>query len=236
MEEKNYIIYKINVNDCDFYYVGSTKNLNRRIFEHKKGFENNTNVDNNKPFYKKVRELNKKFEDFKFNILAYTDKENRFKIETSFINTEDINCLNDRVAFTGLNEKEYKKYHYETYKNKYIENSKKHYEKNKEEITSYKKQYYLKNIDKEKEKRKEYYDKNKDKVLNYQKEYKKNNLDKIKKRTEKTYVCECGKELTVYKKNRHETSKYHKDYITNNTTNNYNNCNITINNTTQPNK
>jgi hypothetical protein len=50
-----------------------------------------------------------------------------------------------------------------------------------------------------KEKKKNYYEKNKEKQLVKQSEL---------------YVCECGKELTIGKKARHEKTKIHQDYLT----------------------
>ena len=65
---------------------------------------------------------------------------------------------------------------------------------------------------------KEWIEDNKEKVLEYYKNYREENKDKIKEQYKKSssilYVCECGKELTIGKKARHERTKTHQDYLT----------------------
>ena len=58
-----------------------------------------------------------------------------------------------------------------------------------------------------------YYENNKENLKLIKKEYYENNKEKLKKKNSKRYVCECGDELTINHKLRHEKTKKHNIYI-----------------------
>lgn len=74
-----------------------------------------------------------------------------------------------------------------------------------------KKEYYNDNKDKIKILNREYKNNNKDKIAERNKIYRQKNMDKKKEK----YTCECGSELTLCKKSRHEKSIKHMNYINN---------------------
>jgi len=67
------------------------------------------------------------------------------------------------------------------------------------------KEYYENN----KEYVKEYYENNKEKINEYHKEYHENNKDKIKERKMQKITCECGRNITLAHKARHEKTQFH---------------------------
>ncbi len=75
-----YIIYKLNLKD-DFY-IGSTKNLNKRIYDHKD--RSKQEKYKNYPLYKKMNEC-----DFTYEILKTIDCDRKDALmhENNFINT-----------------------------------------------------------------------------------------------------------------------------------------------------
>lgn len=55
--------------------------------------------------------------------------------------------------------------------------------------------------------------KNNDAIKEYNKKYRMENKDAIKLYSGKVFKCNCGKELTVAKKSRHEKTLFHLNYI-----------------------
>jgi len=61
---------------------------------------------------------------------------------------------------------------------------------------------------------KEWYEDNKESHKLWKKNYYEENKEKQLTKAAELYVCECGKELTIGKKARHERTKIHQDYLT----------------------
>jgi hypothetical protein len=119
---------------------------------------------------------------------------------------------------------EYRKENAEILNQKQKEYAKNHIE----QIKNNRKQYYEKNKEIELEKQKEYNKKNKDKINQYKNEWarkkrKENAEEKIKQRELKKQAriehdntiiqCECGGSYQNYRKQRHEESKKHQNFI-----------------------
>ena len=133
------IIYKLycknnEIKDC---YIGSTRNIKKRIKEHKSCCNNENSEKYNQYKYVYIRE-NGGFNNWDFKILCKCPKEDRYKMERWYIE----NCKESNL-------------------NKYIptRTHKEYYQKNKEKI----KEYYEKNKEYKKEYDKEYREKNKEK-------------------------------------------------------------------------
>lgn len=117
----------------------------------------------------------------------------------------------------------------------YIKQWKKEYHiKNKDELNKKGKLYRENNEDKIKMISKDYYQKNKDAIIErskknaeknvkhrkqYAKEYAQKNKEKIQDRNSIKILCECGKLITKNKKNRHDQTIAHIQYINNITIN-----------------
>jgi len=181
-------IYKLKINGKS--YVGSTKNIKKRIVYHKGFLYNKTCRQYNFKLYKYIRE-NGGWENVIFHILQECNEDVRYIVEDFYI--KHYNCeLNSVGAILDLEkQKEYKK----KYNMKY---GKDYYQENKEELI---------------DNAKEYYKNNKQKVLQYQKEYAEKNEEKIKARRKIKFTCVCGSTLLKIDKRRHERTIKHQDYL-----------------------
>jgi hypothetical protein len=93
---------------------------------------------------------------------------------------------------------------------------KEYYADNLDKITTYKHDYYDKHKEKYLERRKQYYEENKEDLAKQMKTYQQTNIDKIRLRCSTIVVCECGSEITHYKKARHMKTIKHIEYINKN--------------------
>ena len=184
-------IYKIESNQCEQVYVGSTvQPLSKRMTSHRDDYKCYLN--------------GKRSRITSFDILKYDDakiyliedypcerKEQLHSREGYWI--KELDCVNKRIA--GRSKKEWR-------------------EENKDKIREKKKQYREENKDKIREKKKQWREENKDKIRDKDKQYREENKDKIKNNLGKIMTCEvCGKELTKGSKARHERSKFHLNFV-----------------------
>ncbi len=153
------------------------------------------------------------------NVTA-TCKEELTKAEG--IHIRRLPCVNKNIP--GRTKHEYSKLYEEENKDKRRERKKLYEEKNKDKIRERKKQYYIDNVEYKKEKYQENKDKiceqhkvyrevNKDIIAERRKEYYQANKQIILNKQKNIYVCQCGSELTISGKARHEKSKKHLEYI-----------------------
>ena len=190
------VIYKIycldeNIKDC---YIGSTNDLTKRKYAHKKSCNSINCVGHNSKVYKFIR-ANGGWENFDFMILEQFEnkmtKKDLEKIEGQYI--INLNSkLNERIP-TGLNLKEY---HNEYY------NKKKDYIKNR--VNEYRKQN-LENIKKTKQK---YYESNKIEIAEKSKKYREQNKVEINEKNKQKVKCEfCNSLVSKGNMLRHHKSK-----------------------------
>lgn len=188
-------IYKICCKDPEIKdeYIGSTTNFSRRKAEHKKTCIYEAGGSYNMNVYKCIRD-NGGFDNWdmveveKYNA---TDKNDLHKRERYYIETLKP-TLNKAIPTRTIKE------YYTENKETIIENIKKNYIENKEQINTYKK---------------EWYENNKEKIAKQKKEYHEKNKEKIAEKQAEKIVCECGIEITKYKKSRHEKSKRHVEFL-----------------------
>jgi hypothetical protein len=210
-------IYKIISPHTDKIYVGSTckKYLSQRLVKHKSDYKqwlkdnkNNlssfrllemgdveiillesVNCKTKDELHKKEREYIEKFKDIIINKNIPT----RTKREWYDINIEKIK----------EQDKQYQKEH----KKEISEKKKQYREKHKEELCKYSKEYR----ENHKEEIKEYFEKHKEEIKEKHKQYREKHKEKIKQK----YDCVCGKQSAIYRKTRHEKSKHHINFISN---------------------
>ncbi len=97
-----------------------------------------------------------------------------------------------------------------------LRTEKEYYEEHKQRKFALNKMRYQENAEvreKVKLSGKAYRDANKELIKERKRLYREKNKDKIKAKQSLTYVCECGKELTKAKKNRHEQTKRHQELM-----------------------
>jgi hypothetical protein len=181
-------IYKLNCNGKS--YVGSTKNIKKRIQYHKADCKHIGHKNYNFKVYKFIRE-NGGWENVDICILQVCNEDVRYIVEDFYI--KHYKCeLNDVSAIFDVEKrKEYKKKYGQTYFKPYYKN-------NKEKI--------LQNV-------KNYYNNNKEKVLKYQKEYGEKNKERLSEKKKEKYNCVCGSSLRKADKKRHERSNKHQTYL-----------------------
>ncbi len=162
-------IYAITCKDKSIqeFYIGSTDNLEQRIEEHKTRCKYKSQLHYNLKVYKFIRE-NGDFDNWDFKLLEKINTDDKIvlkKLEQTYLDKFDSNILlNDRRAF-GQDKERYKETKKEYSKTeKFKEQKKQYYQKNKEKISKKDKDYYLQNKDKIAKKRKEYLVINRDKI------------------------------------------------------------------------
>jgi hypothetical protein len=195
-----YFIYKLYNPDCDFIYVGSTRDFTARKNKHKSDCNNVNGEKYNYKVYKTIREHDG-FENWFMVVLEVMPDVTKLEAEMQ----EDtyrvqLNAtMNTYRATRGLmTEQEYNKQHYIENREHYLEYQKQHYIENRETILARVKQYKIDN---------------REAVLEGHKQYYKNNIERISaKQTQKT-DCECGGKYAHRHKSTHIKSKKHQSYL-----------------------
>ncbi len=188
-------------NDPSLIYVGSTiQPLSVRFGGHK--------IDSKREKYKstllytKIEDWNDWYIELYLNFPCNSVEELRKK-EGEVI--REIGTLNKIIA--GRTKKEYR----EDNKDRYKE----YREENKEKIQETIKKYREENKTKIQEKVKQYYENNKEKILLYAKQYYNDNLEGKKEYRKQSFTCACGGHFTISHKTRHEATKIHLNFISN---------------------
>jgi hypothetical protein len=84
---------------------------------------------------------------------------------------------------------------------------------NTEKMKDYRKAYHQNNTNNVKEKKKQYQQNNSNKIKEYNKQYRQDNDEHIKELRQLKFTCCCGAVCGIVKKNRHEQTKKHMDFI-----------------------
>ncbi len=168
-------VYKIYWNDCEDFYIGSTKlKLSRRMAEHR-GCCRRGNTK--QKIYNFMRE--KGVENFKYILIE------SYEVES---NDEKRKWEQYHISELKSNLNMWRAYNTEEdYKSQKKISDKKYYKKNEDKIKTYKKEYYKKNIDKEKLRSIEWYNNNKDKAKDIREKYYEENKERIKNKTKQWY-------------------------------------------------
>ena len=196
-------VYSIRSPSTEMFYIGSTiQPLSKRFHEHKKK-PNATNA-------KVILDFGDAYIELIHNYPCKT-KEELTKNEGEQIRLNKGKCVNTRIE--GRTNKEYRVDN----KQKLQEGSKKWREANQQHIKDNHKEYYENNKEKCKIQKKQYNIINKDNISLLKKQYYIDNKDALKLR-QKTdvFTCQCGSSLQSKQKPRHEKSKKHQEFITNN--------------------
>ena len=198
MEEQRYkyTIYKICCDDCDEIYVGSTRALARRKYEHKSRCNNINSNKHNLKIYQTIRD-NGGWNNWRMvpieELQNVSKREAEIKEENYRVNlTANLNSQKASIGDMTMTEyyKQYKKKYRETNKEQISEYQTEYRKNNKEQIAEYQKEY-----------NKEYRKNNKEEIADKKKLYRVKNSNKIK--------CECGTVVTKYKLNDHKKTPKH---------------------------
>ena len=210
MEEQRYkyTIYKICCDDCDEIYVGSTRALARRKYQHKHDCNNPNGKSYNYKIYQTIRD-NGGWTNWR--MCPIEEIQNVSKIEAE-IKEEEYRViltanLNSKKASRGeITITEYQKQYQEHNSERLKEKSKEYRVTNKEKIAKTKKEYREKNSERLKEYQKEYYDQNKEQS----KEYYDQNKEEIDVKKKQKIECDCGAIISNTHKSRHKKTIKHK--------------------------
>jgi hypothetical protein len=143
----DYFIYKLYNPDCDYVYVGSTRNMAVRKKCHKSDCNNVNSVKYNYKVYKTIRD-NDGFENWHIVVLEIMDNVTKMTAEMrEDAYRVDLNAtMNSKRASRGdISIEEYKKQHYQDNKEHYQEYKKHYIQENRETILEYNKQYRINN-------------------------------------------------------------------------------------------
>jgi len=217
-------IYKLKINGKS--YVGSTKNIRKRIIHHSSTYENTNSKSYNLNLYKFIRE-NGGWKNVEVNVLQECNEDVRYIVENFYI--KHFNCELNMVDAIR-DKKKYKEYVDNWYQeNKDRLKNVRHdwYINNKEKLKESRKKYREENRERQKkyreenkEKYKKYREENREKIAERYKKYSEKNREKIlerqkKNREEGKRVCDCGGTYNIRKssKTRHEKTKKHQNYL-----------------------
>lgn len=185
-------IYKLSNIIDDRFYIGSTKNMNKRLSTHKTNSIKVNDRAYNMPIYICMRELGRdNFHIHHLETIEYENKNDLLLKEREWIE-KLAPVLNQLLPIVSNEETK--------------ERVKKWHTENKERVKEYKKQHYLKNKAAIAEKSKKYYEANKEHLKEYSKKHAQEN-PKV------SISCECGGTYMTGKKNRHFKTKLHINWV-----------------------
>ena len=237
IDNPKYVIYKIYSEDCDYIYVGSTKNFTRRKQQHK--ISCNQNDKCNMKVYKTIneyggwnnwkmicieecdetiisrRQAEQKEEEWRVKLNAQLNSQRAYISEEQKIENKNITTKlwrENNEEYYKLQRKEYQVENNDKIKEKKIE----YYENNKEEIREKQGEYRNENRDKINEQKREHYHKNKEELLEKVKKYREENKDIISEKKKLKVKCNCGVIFRKEDKARHFRSVFHHNYISSN--------------------
>lgn len=215
----DYIIYKIYSDYCNDFYIGSTKNIIKRINAHKSSCYNTNNQKYNLKIYQIIRN-NGGWE--KWNVKVIDTIKNISKRQAQQKEEEWRQQLNPQLniikAYTTIEQKkefqkDYKKNYREENKEKVKEQKHNEYINNKEKYQESMKIYREENKEKIKEQKHDEYLRNRTKYLERAKKYKEENKELIKQKRCEKIQCSCGVTFSRNDKARHERSLTHQNYL-----------------------
>jgi len=215
-------IYKFNINGKS--YVGSTKNIRKRMLHHSCMVGNENNKYYNLKLYKFIRE-NGGWDNVDICILQECNEDVRYIVEDFYIKhykceLNMVDALRDKQKY-----KEYVDNWYQDNKDRLKKVRHEWYVKNKEKLRESRKKYREENRERQKkwyeenrEKQKKYREENRDKIAERSKKYREENKEKLRecrKKYRQVNNCDCGGTYLSNKssKTRHEKTKKHQTYL-----------------------
>ena len=191
-----YIIYKLCSDECDDFYIGSTRNIVQRRKTHKSSCNNENDGGYNTKKSKTIRD-NGGWESWRLVPVERLENVSRFEAECreEVVRFELNALMNTRKASCGGMSKseynaEYRQEHQDYYKEYGYEYRKEHQDYLKEKNAEYRKE------------NREYFD-------NYRKEHR----EEYNKKQNEKFECECGGRYTRCHKSQHSKSKLHLQYL-----------------------
>ena len=233
---KTAYIYMINnVGDPydDNCYIGSTWDLKKRMYKHESNCISKTKKNNLK-LYKYIRE-NGGWDNFEFTIIdekLVSSMKERLELEQEHMDIWSPS-LNDQKAIVMGDYEEYltsyKKQWYLKNREKELKKAKEAYAKNPEKKKKVAKEWREKNKERDRATRKAYRDSHKEEQKKLNKAWREKNKDKLKIQKAAKFqerkaagipviTCECGSTYQKGKKNRHEKTAKHKQWVDRNNT------------------
>ena len=201
---QNGIIYRIYDNTNGDVYYGSTANVLRvRMGRHKSVAKSGRKCKS------KSIILN---DDYVYNEVEKYPCNSKKELETrERYYIENFTCVNKVVP--TRTDKEWREDNKENIKEYHTKYNQDH----KEEIKEYNKKYREDNKEELKEYTKKYNQDNKEEIKEYNKKYSQDHKEEIKLKSKVPHNCLCGGKYTPPSKARHEKTKKHQKYITDNT-------------------
>jgi hypothetical protein len=225
-----YFIYKLCSDECDDFYVGSTRDITSRKNRHKTTCNRPNIRDYNSKKYRTIRDKGG-FENWRMVTIEVLNNVTKLQAEMrEEVHRVQLNAVlnSQRASCGGLTKQEYDKLYREENKEKIKENDKQYYEKNRDNRIEYQKQYREENIEKVKETQKQYQEKHKERIRGYQKQYQEENKEQLREQKKqyreehkeeisahkgKKVDCVCGARITNGHKTRHERTQKHQNYV-----------------------
>tara|TARA_B110000285_G_scaffold48000_1_gene54223 strand:- start:940 stop:1614 length:675 start_codon:yes stop_codon:yes gene_type:complete len=212
---QNGIIYRIYDNTNGDVYYGSTANILRvRMSKHKSDAKNEKKICKSKSIILNDDYFYNEVEKYPCNSKKELETRERYYIE-------NFTCVNKQVP--TRTPKEWREDHKEDikeYHSNYYNNNKQeiqeYYQDNKEQLLVYSKKYYEDHKKEIQEYYKKYHQDNKEEIKEYNKKYYDDNKEEIKLKSKVPHNCLCGGKYTFSSKARHNKSKKHQKYITDN--------------------
>ena len=194
-------IYTIRCHNYDKYYIGSTvETLSQRLATHKRDYKRYINNKRRYVSSFKLIEMGDYYIELLETYSCLTRDElhkREGQLQRQF-RSEIVN-----ICVAGRTPQEYR-----------VDNNtqlKQKYQDNKEQILQKQKQYDATH----KEQKAQYYSNNKEIIAENNKQYRHDNKKVVAEKAKKTYICDCGKTLTICHKSTHEKTQKHQSFITN---------------------
>ncbi len=180
-----YFIYKLYNPDCDFIYVGSTRDMTARKNKHKSDCNNVNNKKYNLKVYKTIREHNGWDEWFMvvLEVMPDVTKMTAEMQEDAYRVQLNATMNSKRASCGGISIEEYNK-------QRYIDN--------RETILARVNQYQIDNKEAISKQKRQHYQDNREQIL--EKAYQKHD-------------CLCGGKYTLQNKSKHLRTQKHKSYL-----------------------
>ena len=150
--EQNYFVYKLFNSDCTEFYIGSTKNMKKRKYDHKSHCNNVNDPKYHYKVYEYIRS-NGGYSSWSYEILEHI-RNSINVVELRNVERKYIEQLKPslNIEIPNRTRKEYKKQYWENNKEQLKEYGKHYRQDNKEQLNEYCKQHYQNNKERLKEK------------------------------------------------------------------------------------